>query len=182
MSSRVVLGELATPVPIGGLLPAVYQDLDPQIMLLTEAFDEVIAPVWLVLDSLSAYFDPELAPLDFVLMLAEWVGLPVDQNWRDDQIRRLVATAVELHRWRGTRRGVAALVRAYTGVEPVVEDSGGAIWSDAPDAPAPGTGSPSVLVRINLPAGHDEDIVRLTRLVAESVPAHVPVTVEVDRA
>ena len=179
--TRGLIDEIESPVPIGTLLPAVYQDLDPNVMRMTEAFDAVIAPVWMVLDNLSAYFDPALAPPDFVSMLAQWVGLPVDHNWSDDQMRRLVAEAVETYRWRGTRRGVIALVQAYTGVTPEVIDTGGTIWSATPGAPAPGAAAPSVRVRMQLPSDTKEDIPRLTRLIAETVPAHVPVTVEVDR-
>lgn len=179
--TRGLIEDVTSPRPIGGLLPAMYRELDPNVLRLTEALDDVIAPVWMVLDSLEAYFDPAVAPVDFVLMLAEWVGLPVDDNWRDDQMRRLVADAVDMYRWRGTRRGVIALVEAYTGITPDVVETGGTIWRAAQGAPAPGSPSPGVRVRVRLPADANEDLSRLTRLIAESVPAHVPVTVEIVR-
>lgn len=179
--TRGLIDEIRSPVPIGGLLPAVYQDLDPNVLRMTESFDAVIAPVWFVLDNLSSYFDPALAPVDFVTMLAEWVGLPVDDNWSDSQMRRLVADAVDTYRWRGTKRGVIALVQAYTGTTPDVDDSGGTIWNANPGAPAPGSASLGVRVRIRLPTSSTEDLPRLTRLISDSVPAHVPVTVEVVR-
>jgi phage tail-like protein len=169
---------LASPVPIGGLLPSVYQDLDPNVLRLTEAFDAVLAPVFLALDNLEAYFDPDLAPSDFVALLAQWVGLPVDDNWREDQVRRLVADAVGLYHWRGTRRGVVALVEAYTGITPEVLDSGGTIWSASAGTAAPGSPDPGVRIRLSLPPSNSEDLTRLTRLISESVPAHIPVTVE----
>jgi phage tail-like protein len=179
--TRGTLPDLPSPVALLDLLPGVYRDLDDNIGRFTETFDALLAPAWMVLDNIDAYFDPALAPLDFLHVLAAWVGMPLDGNWREDQARRLVARAVELYRWRGTRRGVSALVEAYTGVVPEVEDSGGTVWSATPGAPAPGVDQPSVRVRVQLPADSDEDLVRLTRLIAENVPAHVAVNVEISR-
>ena len=179
---RGLIDDLASPVPVMQQLPAIYQELDPNMVRLTESFDAVMAPIWLVLDNLDAYVDPAIAPHDFVAMLAGWIGLEIDRNWRDDQLRHLVAHAVELYRWRGTVQGVIALVEAYTGVTPDVSDSGGTTWSALPDGPIPGTGVPSVHVGVHLPAGASEDLARLTRLIAENVPAHVAVNVEIVRS
>ena len=180
--TREMLDGLVSPIPIGDLLPAIYRDLDPNVLRVTEAFDSVVAPIWMVLDNLDAYFDPMLAPNDFVALLAAWVGLAVDDNWSEGQTRRLVADAVDTYRWRGTRRGVIALVEAYTGVTPDLVESGGTISTATQGAAAPGSPTPGVRVRIRLPAGAIEDVTRLTRLISETVPAHVPVTVEIIRA
>ena len=181
MSNRGMLDEITSPVSLGSMLPGIYRDLDLNIQRVTAAFDAVVAPVWLVLDNLDAYFDPALAPADFVAVLAAWVGLAVDDHWSDEQVRRLVAGAVEMYRWRGTRRGVVALVEAYTGVTPDIVETGGTTWRSSPGAVAPGSPTPGARIRIRLPAGAEEDLTRLTRLVAESVPAHVPLSVEIVR-
>jgi phage tail-like protein len=163
------------------MLPEVYRRYDENIQTFAAALDEVLAPVWMVLDCYDAYMDPFLTPSDFLDMLSAWVAFPIDGNWSDDQARRLVATAVDLYRWRGTRRGLADLVRAYTGVEPEVTDSGGTAWSEEPDAPVPGSPDPAVRVAVAIPADVPSDLERLTRLIAANVPAHVAVTVEVRR-
>ena len=114
-------------------------------------------------------------------MLASWVGLQIDDNWRDEQLRQLLARAVELHRWRGTLRGLTALVEAYTGATPDITETGGVGWCDDNDLqPAP-QDAPAVHVSVRLPVGATENLVRLSRLIAENVPAHVAVTVEIVR-
>jgi phage tail-like protein len=180
--SRGTVSGLATPVDLLSQLPGIYRDHGVNVWRFTEAFDELLAPAWLVLDNLEDYFDPSLTPLDFLHVLAAWVGLPVDGNWREEQTRRLVSRAVQLYQWRGTRRGVAALVEAYTGIVPEIEESGGVAWSLASGAPPPGESEPSVRIRVELPGDAEEDLVRLTKLIAESVPAHVAVSVEIRRA
>jgi phage tail-like protein len=172
---------LDSPVPLGTLLPDVFKRYDENIITFCDALDEVIAPVWLVLDNYESYIDPMLAPTDFLGLLAGWVAFPIDRNWSDEQTRRLVATAVQLYRWRGTRRGLVELVKAYAGVEPQVIDSGGATWSAEPGATAPGTPEPAVRIVVELPPGVTIDLERMTRLIAANVPAHVAVTVEVMR-
>jgi phage tail-like protein len=137
--------------------------------------------VWLVLDCFDALLDPLLAPLDLVELLARWVGLPLDRNWSPAQTRRLVATAVELYRRRGTRQGLADLVRAYTGVDPVITDSGGATWTEEPGGPAPGTSVATVHILVELPEQSNADLAQLTRLIAANVPAHVEPSVDVRR-
>jgi phage tail-like protein len=181
-SSRALVPDLPTPVPLGSLLPDIYRRHDDNIGRFTEALDQVLAPIWLVLDCYDAYLDPMLAPLDFVELLAGWVGFPLDRNWSPAQTRRLVAMAVELYRRRGTRRGLEDLVRAYTGVVPVVEDSGGTAWSEQPGGAAPGSPEPAVRVRVELPEQTPADLARLTRLIAANVPAHVSVSVEIRRS
>ncbi len=179
---RAIVEDLTTPVPIASLLPEIYQRHDEMLVLLAEALDEVIAPAWMSIDCFDAYLDADLAPRDFLEMLAGWVGLGLDSNWSEEQTRRLVGKAVELYRWRGTRRGLHELVLAFTGAEPVIEDSGGLLWSDTPGTEAPGSPEPAVRVLVELPADVPADLARLTRLIAANLPAHVAVTVEIRRA
>src|SRR4051794_35664644 len=108
------VSSLPTPHPIGDRLPAIYLQ-DDFTQRFTEALDAVLAPVFATLDSFSGYLDPRLAPDDFLDWLAGWVALDLDERWTPLQRRALVANAVELHRRRGTRRGLAAHVRMITG-------------------------------------------------------------------
>ena len=78
--SRRSVPELATPHPLGELLPGLYLD-DDLVQRWTAGLDEVLAPVFLTLDSLDAYFDSRLAPIDFVGWLAGWVDAELDERW-----------------------------------------------------------------------------------------------------
>ncbi|HEY0696896.1 MAG TPA: phage tail protein [Micromonospora sp.] len=173
---RGVVPGLPSPHPIGLALPAMYLE-DEFVQRFTAGLDEVLAPVLLTLDCLDAVLDPELAPPDFVDWLAGWVGVPVDPAAPVALRRDLLRHAVELHRWRGTARGIAAAVRLLTDGEVRVTDSG---WVRTPASPEPaGNGPPEVLVEVR-PADPDQvDRHRLDELVRSLVPAHVRVTVEV---
>lgn len=175
---RTGLPGLPTPLPIGERLPAVYLD-DEFTARFTGALDEVLAPIILTLDCYAAYLDPRLAPADFVGVLADWVAFAVDESWTPEQRRDLVAHAVQLHRWRGTAQGLAEHVRLLTCGEVEITDSGGCTFSAEAGGPLPGDGPPrvSVLVRVADPAAIDGR--RLRQAVAELVPAHVAVTVDV---
>jgi phage tail-like protein len=157
-------------------LPASFLQ-DDFILQLVGAFDEVLAPVLATLDNQYAYFDPWLAPDDFLPWLATWLGLSVDERWPPESRRRLVANAHEIYRWRGTRRGVVEAVWAYAGVEPEVEENGALAWSPVPGGTPPGDRVPRLVVRVPRD-GADLDLGVLERLVAAAVPAHLPHHVE----
>jgi phage tail-like protein len=162
------------------MLPALYQE-DDFARRLTSGLDDVLAPLFCTLDNLDAYFDPELAPMDFVEWLAGWVGLMLDETWPPERQRALVGQATELYRWRGTVRGLAAVVAAYTGVEPEIVDSGGAVSSPVPSRGLPPRRGHRVTVRLVAPAGSTIDVHRLDRIVAATKPAHVTHQIEIVR-
>lgn len=169
---------LATPHPIGESLPAVYAE-DQFAQRFTGALDEVLAPVFAVLDNWPSYLDPALAPEDIVDWLATWVALPIDDSWSMERRRELVASAVELHRWSGTKKGLAEHVRLLTGGQVEITDNGGCVYSRTANGPLPGTATPGieVLVRVTTTAG--VDVARLSATVADAVPAHVPTNIRV---
>jgi phage tail-like protein len=169
---------LATAHPIGERLPAVYAE-DDFAQRFTGALDHVLAPILTTLDCLDAYLDPRLTPDDVLDWLAGWVAFRLDEGWTGMQRRELVARAVELHRWRGTRRGLTEHVRLLTTGEVEVLDSGACALSEESGAPIPGTGPPSVTVRVRVDSPDAVDQRRLRAAVIEAVPAHVHVTVEV---
>jgi len=175
---RLGLTRLPTPHPIGEQLPAVYAE-DDFIQAFTAALDDVLAPVFATLDSFSAYLDPRLAPADFLDWLAHWVALDVDESWTPAQRRELITKAVELHRWRGTRRGLAEHVELLTGGIVDVTDSGGCVTPEQPGGPLPDPGRARVMVRVRVADPGRVNERRLRAAIAESVPAHVLVTIEV---
>ena len=163
----------AGAVALGTLLPAVYQEYDANALRFTSALDRVLAPVWLAIDCFDAYLHPNISPDDVLTWLAGWVGVIVDDNWHDEQLRRLVTRAFELYRWRGTGKGIADLVEAYSGIRPDVDDSGGVAVSPTPGGGTASADIPTVVVRF--PAGvlRPDEVERVAALVASSTPAHV---------
>jgi phage tail-like protein len=169
---RGLVPGLTTPYPIASLLPAVFQE-DPVTVALTEAFDDVIAPVIAALDCLHAYLDPLLAPTDFLEWLAGWVGAELNENWPLSRQRAVVAEAVRLHRMRGTVAGLRAYLEVATGGTVEITDSGGVTWSNAPDAALPGEPTPRLTVRVLLPEGVAVSASAIEALVTSAKPVHV---------
>jgi phage tail-like protein len=76
-----------------------------------------------VLAGSQRYFDPgpalpasQRAPSEFLDWLAGWVALSVRADWTDDEKRRFISQIVALYRQRGTRDGLVAMLKAYTGL------------------------------------------------------------------
>lgn len=170
---------LATAHPLGRGLPGMYH-ADELAQQLCAAADDVLAPVVATLDSLPAYLDPSTAPDDVLDWLAGWVAVEVGGQLADDQRRSLVRQAVQMHRWRGTIRGIREGVRAWFGYEPEVLDSGGAGWAADPGgATLPGRAAAQLVVRVRVPDLDAVDVKKLDAVVAGLKPAHVPHEVDV---
>jgi phage tail-like protein len=168
---------LRSPHPLGPALPALYQDDDFALRMLS-ALDEVIAPVYATLDSFDAYLDPHLAPEDFLSWLATWVGIGLDESWDEARRREAVARAAELYRLRGTATGLAAQVEIQTGGTVEIVENGATGWSVDPGGEMPGSPAPMVVVRVTVPDPRAVDATRLDALVAAAKPAHVPHRIE----
>ncbi len=176
---RGTIDGLRSPHPLALGLPAIYQEEDPFTIRLTEAFDDVLAPVFSTLDNLPAYFDPSLTPPDFLGWLASWVALELDESWDLGRRRRAVKSGVDLLRRRGTAVGLADELRLATGTEVEVLENGGTAWSLDPGSPMVGTPDPALLVRIVTADAGALDLDRVARIISAGKPAHVPHTVEI---
>ena len=163
---------LASPYPLGPTLPAIYQGDDFAQRFLA-ALDEVVAPVYSTLDNFDAYLDPAIAPDDFLVWLAGWVGIGLDESWDDARRRAIVARAVELYRMRGTAAGLAGQVELQTGGSVEIMENGATSWSVDPGGDLPGSPEPLVVVRVTVPDPKTIDATRLDAVVASAKPAHV---------
>ncbi|MEV0255010.1 phage tail protein [Streptomyces sp. NPDC050732] len=175
---RGALPEVRSAHPLGEQLPAVFAD-DDFALRFVSGLDVVLAPVFTVLDSLEAYFTPSLAPEDFLGWLTDWVGTELDGTEPLRTRRHAVASAVDLHRVRGTRRGLSAAVELAFGVRPEIVESGGATWSARPLGAFPGTPRPALHVTLRVHDAASVDPHRLRSVVAAARPAHLPFTAEV---
>jgi len=174
---RGAVDGLSSPHPLGRHLPALYQE-DGFAQRLMSAFDQVLAPVFSVLDNFDAYIDPTLTAEDFLAWLAGWLGVDLDETWPLERRRALVLQAAELYRRRGTVSGLREQLEIVTGSTVEVVDSGGVAWSRTSGAELPGAAPVSVTVRITAGDASALDMTRVELAVSAAKPAHVPHRIE----
>lgn len=178
MSDRRSVPELAPRYSLLEGLPAIFRD-DEFSSRFVDGLDTVLAPAHAAIDDLAAYVDPALCPADFLAWLGGWLGLVVNDRWPIHRRRVFVSRAMEVYRWRGTRRGIEQAVELYTGAVPDVEDNGGTSTSDYTDDPVPGDPVPWLRVTVRTGDRRIEEAL-IDRIVADVKPAHVPHTVAVE--
>lgn len=96
-------------------LPDTYREVD-FIGRFLKIFEECLEPDVQILDSLWAYLDPMLAPETMLPFLSHWVGWDESQNLGIDRQRYLIKQAMQIYRWRGTRRGLRFYIHLFTGL------------------------------------------------------------------
>jgi phage tail-like protein len=96
-------------------LPTVYQEVD-FIHHFIKIFEQAFEPVVNSFDSMWANLDPLTAPQSLIPFLAHWVDWPMDLQLGLLQQRKLIRRAVEIYRWRGTRKGLRFYLHLYTGL------------------------------------------------------------------
>ncbi len=102
-------------------LPGLYRDDEfmGQFLLI---FESIMKPLEGTVSHLPLYLDPMVTPESLLEWLAYWVDLALDPSWPIERRRELVKSAVELYRWRGTKRGLAEYLRIYTGSVPEISE------------------------------------------------------------
>jgi phage tail-like protein len=66
------------------------------------------------------FYDPHVAPMEFLDWLSSWTAFTLDLDWPEAQKRALVKRAVDLYRIRGTKRGLTLFLKLFTGHEPEI--------------------------------------------------------------
>ena len=145
-------------------LPVIYHENDFLGRFL-KGFEAIWEPREQRQDHIERYFDARTAPAAFLPWLASWLDLPIDPDWPEARVRNLVAEAMEIFRWRGTRYGLAEIVRASTGLDAEITDS--------PDAPF------VFRVTIRVPAGGSIDRPLVDSLIRTHKPAHTGYVLDV---
>ncbi|MDP9094599.1 MAG: phage tail protein [Actinomycetota bacterium] len=176
----------ATPCPIRLLLPAILQE-DDFTLRWTGGLDHVLAPVFWALDCLDSYFDPSTSPAQFLEWLAAWVGLASYAEGPQTNLREMLLTYARDAPVRGTVAALQARLRAATGVEVEVEDSGAVTCSVTPTAAHPDSSaahsqsnsnaeqddSPWLVVRLIASHSQTPSHDLIDEIVAQEKPAHV---------
>ncbi|MCS0605668.1 phage tail protein [Streptomyces sp. LP11] len=176
--SRAAVPGLPSRYPIGEQLPALYAE-DDFAQRFTAGLDTVLAPVFATLDSLPAYLDPRVAPADFLGWLASWVGGVHDRRWPEELRREAAVRAMELHRRRGTKRGLVEALRLVLGVGADIGGDGGAVWSRESGAELPPAPAAEFVVRVWPDRAATVDADRVRELVRDLCPVHIGYRVEV---
>jgi phage tail-like protein len=96
-------------------LPILYREVE-YIGRFMKIFEQAFQPVINSFNIMWANLDPLTAPQALLPFLAHWVAWPVDSTWNLNQQRRLIRRAIELYRWRGTRKGLRLYLHLYTGL------------------------------------------------------------------
>ncbi len=100
-------------------LPDIYQD-DDFLQRFLHIFEDIWEPLEQRQDHIEMYFDPRTCPVSFLPWLASWLGLSLNPHWPEIRQRRLLAQAMDLYRWRGTRYGLVRMIEVCTGITPVI--------------------------------------------------------------
>lgn len=96
-------------------LPDIYRNID-FVGRFLKIFEETFEPTVNALDSLWAYLDPLTAPEAMLPFLAHWVGWEFQGPLTLEQQRLLIRYALQIYRWRGTRRGLRFYLHLATGL------------------------------------------------------------------
>jgi phage tail-like protein len=100
-------------------LPGIYQEND-FLQRFLSIFEDIWEPLEQRQDYMHMYFDPRTCPAPFLPWLASWLGLTFNPHWPEARRRRLLAQAMDLYRWRGTRYGLIRVIEVCTGLTPVI--------------------------------------------------------------
>ncbi|EDX83220.1 phage tail protein domain [Synechococcus sp. PCC 7335] len=96
-------------------LPDIYRRIDIVGRFL-KIFETTFEPTVDILDHLWAYLDPLIAPQAMLPFLAHWVGWSFEGPLSLEQQRTLIRYAMEIYRWRGTRRGLRFYLHLASGL------------------------------------------------------------------
>ncbi len=95
-------------------LPALYQS-DEMMGRFLMLFESFWGPIEGQIDNEALYYDPRMAPPDFLPGLASWLNLALDGRLPEERQRRLIRSAVSLYRRRGSKQGLIDYLEIYTG-------------------------------------------------------------------
>jgi phage tail-like protein len=96
-------------------LPDIYREVD-FVGRMLKIFEECFEPDVQISDALWAYLDPMLASEPMLPFLAHWVGWELTPALDMQRQRYLIKQAMQIYRWRGTKRGLRFYIHLFTGL------------------------------------------------------------------
>lgn len=103
-------------------LPDIFQEND-FLQRFLYIFEDIWEPLEQRQDHIHMFFDPRTCPTSFLPWLASWLGLSFNPHWPEARRRQLLAQAMELYRWRGTRYGLIRIIEVCTGITPTITEN-----------------------------------------------------------
>lgn len=108
-------------------LPAIYRRSDAVgrnlVRELCFLFEHMFDSVEHKMNDGWRFYDPHVAPPEFLAWLSHWTAFSLDLDWPEEQKRALIKRAVDLYRIRGTKRGLSLFLRLFTGHEPDIAEN-----------------------------------------------------------
>ena len=96
---------------------------DPFLARFLLIFQSITDPIEHSISATHHYLDPRLTPSEFLDWLASWLDLTLDPGLDERAKRELITRAVELYRWKGTRRALREELQIRTGGRPLVVEN-----------------------------------------------------------
>jgi phage tail-like protein len=108
-------------------LPAIYRRSDAVgrnlVRELCFVFEHMFDSIERNLTDGWRFYDPHVAPPEFLDWLARWTAFTADLDWPETEKRSLIKRAVDLYRIRGTKRGLSLFLKLFTGHEPDIAEN-----------------------------------------------------------
>jgi len=107
-------------------LPATYQEDKASKEFLerfVSIFESVVSEKDYTIDHITAYFDAQGVPPEFLSWLGSWLALSVDENWPEETRRQLIQKAISLYKRRGTRAGLEEMIELYSNHKPYIVEN-----------------------------------------------------------
>jgi phage tail-like protein len=108
-------------------LPAIYRRSDAVgrnlVRDLCFLFEHMFDSVEVNLNDNWRFYDPHVAPPEFLNWLARWTAFTMDLDWPEPEKRALIKRAVDLYRIRGTKRGLSLFLKLFTAHEPEIVEN-----------------------------------------------------------
>jgi phage tail-like protein len=145
-------------------LPVIYHENDflGRFLLI---FESIWEPLERRQDQIAMYFNPHTAPPSFLPWIGGWLDLSINMDWPEQRIRRFIAEAMDLYRWRGTRYGLERMIEVCTGIAPLITEP---------------PGQPFVFqVSLKIPPDTDVDRDLIEQLINAHKPAHTGYVLEI---
>jgi phage tail-like protein len=145
-------------------LPVIFHDSDFLNRFL-QMFEAIWEPLEQRQDHFEMYFNPRTCPASFLPWFASWFDLQVSPQLPEARLRSLLAEAIEIYRWRGTKYGLARMIEVCTGLKPEI--------TETPSEPF------VFRIKIYLSEGNSAGIDEIEKLIHEHKPAHAGYLLEV---
>jgi phage tail-like protein len=138
-------------------LPYMYSD-HPFLGRYMLIFEDLFGPLDQTIAHFDLFLDPRTAPESYLSVLADWLGLVLDDRWPAERRRAVLRSAVEMYDFRGTKKGLTQLLEASTECKVDVAEN-----TDGPH---------TFRVVITPPKGKDVDEQMIRHLIDTNKPAH----------